>query len=115
ENLEIGRRSRVRVQLSHHKAAGQKNWGKVRESVARIEQARGAGIDVQADQYPYTASSTGLAVTIPNWAHEGGTAKLVERLRDPAVRQRIRTEETETGRAWDRIVIGRARHHSEYS
>ena len=114
ENLEIGRRSRVRVQLSHHKASGQRNWGKVRESVAAIEAARSAGVDVQADQYPYTASSTGLAVIIPNWVHEGGSAKLTERLRDPAVRTRIRDEETETGRAWDRIVIARARHHPEY-
>lgn len=115
ENLEIGRRSRARVQLSHHKASGQKNWGKVRESVARIEAARASGIDVQADQYPYTASSTGLAVTIPNWVHEGGSAKLTERLRDRGVRDRIRGEDTETGRAWDRIVIARARHHPEYS
>jgi N-acyl-D-amino-acid deacylase len=115
ENLEIARRSKVRVQLSHHKASGQKNWGRVKESVARIADARSAGLDVQADQYPYTASSTGLAVTIPNWAHEGGSAKLTERLRDPGVRRRIRDEETETGRAWDRIVIARARHHPEYS
>jgi len=115
ENLEIARRSKVRVQLSHHKASGQKNWGKVKESVARIAAARAEGVDVQADQYPYTASSTGLAVTIPNWAHEGGSARLTERLRDPAVRARIRSEETETGRAWDRIVIARARHHPEYS
>jgi len=115
ENLEIGRRSGVRVQLSHHKAAGQKNWGKVRESVKKIEAARSSGIDVQADQYPYTASSTGLSVTIPNWAHEGGSLKLVERLCDPAIRKRIKDEETETGRAWDRIVIARARHHAEYS
>ncbi len=115
ENLEIGRRSRVRVQLSHHKASGQKNWGKVKESVARIEAARRDGIDVQADQYPYTASSTGLAVTIPNWVHEGGSAKLTARLRDRAVRERVRGEETETGRAWDRIVIARARHRPEYS
>jgi len=115
ENLEIGRRSRVRVQLSHHKASGMKNWGKVKDSVAKIEAARGEGLDVQADQYPYTASSTGLAVTIPNWVHEGGSQKLTERLRDPAVRQRIRDEDTETGRAWDRIVIARARHRPEYS
>ena len=115
ENLEIGRRSRVRVQLSHHKASGQKNWGKVRGSVEKIEAARASGIDVQADQYPYTASSTGLAVTIPNWVHEGGSVRLTERLRDPAVRGRIRDEATETGRAWDRIVIARARHHPEYS
>ena len=103
------------MQLSHHKASGQKNWGRVKESVARIETARASGVDVQADQYPYTASSTGLAVTVPNWVHEGGSAKLTERLRDKAVRARIRDEETETGRAWDRIVIARARHHPEYS
>jgi len=115
ENIEIGRRSRVRVQLSHHKASGKPNWGKVKESVARIESARSEGVDVQADQYPYTASSTGLAVTIPNWVHEGGSAMLTARLRDPAVRRRLRDETTETGRAWDRIVIARARQHPEYS
>jgi N-acyl-D-amino-acid deacylase len=115
ENLEIGRRSGARVELSHHKAAGQKNWGKVQESTALIEKARASGVDVTADQYPYTASSTGLAVTIPNWVHEGGTAKMCERLRDPAVRARIRNEEVETGRAFDRIVIARARHHPDWA
>ena len=115
ENLEIGRRSRVRVELSHHKASGQKNWGKVKQSTELIERARGEGVDVTADQYPYTASSTGLAVTIPNWVHEGGTAKMCERLRDPAVRARIRNEEVETGRSFDRIVIARARHHPEWA
>ena len=115
ENIEIGRRSQVRVELSHHKASGQQNWGKVRDSAARIERARAAGVDVTADQYPYTASSTGLAVTIPNWVHEGGTVRMCERLRDGAVRARIRGEEVETGRAWDRIVIARARRHPEWS
>jgi len=115
ENLEIGRRSGVRVELSHHKASGKQNWGKVKESTALIERARAEGVDVTADQYPYTASSTGLAVTIPNWVHEGGTAKMCDRLRDPAVRERIRGEDVETGRAWDRIVIARARHHPEWA
>ena len=115
ENVEIGRRAGVRVELSHHKAAGQSNWGKVRESTASIERARAEGVDVTADQYPYTASSTGLAVTIPNWVHEGGTQRMCERLKDPAVRERIRGEEVETGRAWDRIVIARARHHAEWA
>jgi N-acyl-D-amino-acid deacylase len=115
ENIEIGRRSGVRVELSHHKASGQKNWGKVKDSTALIEQARGEGVDVTADQYPYTASSTGLAVTIPNWVHEGGTARMCERLRDPAVRTRIRNEDVETGRAFDRIVIARARLHPEWA
>lgn len=115
ENLEIGRRSAVRVQLSHHKASGRQNWGRVRESTARIERARAAGVDVIADQYPYTASSTGLAVTIPNWVHEGGSQALCERLRSAAVRGRIRDEYVETGRAWDRIVIARARHRPEWA
>ena len=115
ENLEIGRRSGVRVQLSHHKASGQRNWGRVRESTALIERARADGVDVIADQYPYTASSTGLAVTIPNWVHEGGSLALCERLRDPAVRARIRDEYVETGRAWDRIAIARARHRPEWA
>ena len=115
EGIEIGRRSGARVQLSHHKASGQRNWGKVRDSTARIESAQAEGVDVTADQYPYTASSTGLSATIPNWVHEGGTLAMVERLRDPAVRRRVRDEWTETGRAWDRIVIARARHHPEWS
>ena len=115
ENLEIGRRSNVRVQLSHHKASGPKNWGRVKRSTAKIEAAREAGLDVQADQYPYTASSTGLAVTIPNWVHEGGRLALCERLKDAAVRARIRDEYVETGRNWDRIVIARARRRPEYS
>ena len=115
ENLEIGRRSGVRVQLSHHKASGQRNWGRVRESTARIERALADGVDVTADQYPYTASSTGLAVTIPNWVHEGGSQALCERLRSAEVRARIRDEYVETGRAWDRIVIARARHRPEWA
>jgi len=115
ENLEIGRRSGVRVQLSHHKASQQRNWGKVRESTSLIERARSAGVDVIADQYPYTASSTGLAVTIPKWVHAGGAMKLCERLADPAVRVRIRDEYTETERRWSHIVIARARHEPEWA
>ena len=115
ENLEIGRRSGVRVQLSHHKASQKRNWGKVKESTAMIERAQQAGVDVIADQYPYTASSTGLAVTIPKWAHAGGSVALCERLKDPAVRQRIRGEYTETERNWAHIVIARAMHHPDWS
>ncbi|MEK6619835.1 MAG: D-aminoacylase [Chloroflexota bacterium] len=114
ENLEIARRSGVRLELSHHKASGRANWGKVEASTALVERAQASGIDVTADQYPYTASSTGLAVTIPTWAHEGGSLAMCERLRDPAVRRRIRGEYVETGRNWEAIVIARARHHAEY-
>jgi N-acyl-D-amino-acid deacylase len=115
EGIEIGRRSGARVQLSHHKAGGKKNWGRVKESTALIEKARDEGVDVTADQYPYTASSTGLGTVIPNWVHEGGPLAMVERLKDRAVRERIREEYVETGRAWDRIVIARAQKHPEWS
>jgi N-acyl-D-amino-acid deacylase len=115
EGIEIGRRSGARVELSHHKASGRKNWGRVKDSTALIEGARAEGLDVTADQYPYTASSTGLAVVIPNWAHEGGSLAMVERLRDRAVRTRIRDEYVETGRNWDAIVIARAAKHLEWS
>lgn len=115
EGIEIGRRSGARVELSHHKASGRRNWGSVRGSAALVERARADGVDVTADQYPYTASSTGLAVTIPNWAHEDGPLAMVERLREPAVRRRIRDERTETGRNWDAIVVARAQKHEEWS
>lgn len=115
EGIEIGRRSGVRVQLSHHKASGKANWGRVRESTALIERARAEGLDVTADQYPYTASSTGLAVTIPNWVHAGGPLAMVGRLRDESVRVRIRDERVETGRNWAAIVIARAAKHPEWS
>lgn len=113
EAIAVGRRSGARVELSHHKAAGRANWGRVKRSLAMIAAAREDGVAVVADQYPYTASSTGLSVVVPGWAHEGGTAALVERLRDPDVRRRIREEATETERRWDAIVIARARQHRE--
>jgi N-acyl-D-amino-acid deacylase len=89
EALAVGRRAGVRVQLSHHKAAGKQNWGKVHQSIAMIEQARVEGVIVGADQYPYVASATGLSTAIPGWAHEGGVAQMVARLRDPGTRRRI--------------------------
>lgn len=66
EALRIGHESGVRVQISHHKAAGKKNWGRVRESIRLIEQARAEGLDVTADQYPYTSGSTMLAAVLHN-------------------------------------------------
>jgi N-acyl-D-aspartate/D-glutamate deacylase len=72
EALEIGRRAAVPVQISHHKASGRANWGRVRESLARIEAARAAGQDVTADQYPYTAGSTVLQAVVQNAALQSG-------------------------------------------
>jgi N-acyl-D-amino-acid deacylase len=75
------------VQLSHHKAMGRANWGKVRDSLALLERANAAH-DVLADQYPYTAGSTTLLALLPGWALDGGVAALRSRLADPAARER---------------------------
>jgi len=90
EAISIGERSGAWVQVHHLKAAGNRNWGKVGEALARIERARGRRVDVEADQYPYTASSTGLATVLPDWVNAGGTDSLLARLERPAVRDTLR-------------------------
>lgn len=90
EALRIGREAGVGVQLSHHKAAGRFNWGKTKRTLAMVEDARRAGLDVHSDVYPYTAGSTVLsALFVPLWAFEGDQNAILERLRDPAIRPRI--------------------------
>ena len=111
EALTIGERAQIRVQLSHHKAAGKRNWGKVNASLAKIEQARARGVHVCADQYPYVASSTGLSTVIPDWAHEGGWGKMVERLRDPEERKRIASEMRVARPGWENPAVDSGWHN----
>ncbi len=92
EAVQIGRRSGVRVQVSHLKAAGLPNWGKQVAALDLIEGARVAGVDVLADAYPYTAYSTSISIFLPAWAADGGREALLERLADPSVRKRMRLE-----------------------
>jgi len=82
ETLSIGREAGVPVQISHHKACGQRNWGKVKNTLEMIRLAREEGMDVTADQYPYAATSTSLSIFLPNWAHDGGDKAMLERIRD---------------------------------
>ncbi|MCC6875929.1 MAG: D-aminoacylase [Sandaracinaceae bacterium] len=90
ETLRIGREANVSVQISHHKAAGRFNWGKVERTLRMVEEARAEGLDVHSDVYPYTAGSTVLsAMFVPLWAFEGSQEQLLERLRDPATRERM--------------------------
>ncbi len=90
EAIEIGRRARCRVQVSHLKLLGPPVWGRSGEALGLIESAREEGIDVWADQYPYTASGSSITGSlIPRWALEGGNARLVQRLRDPELRDRL--------------------------
>jgi len=89
EALEIGRRAHIPIILTHHKAIGRQMWGKSVVTLHMVDSARLAGTDVMIDQYPYTASSTSLDVLVPPWALAGGTAKLRERMTNPALKDSI--------------------------
>src|SRR5439155_209506 len=92
EAIRVGHEADVPVQISHLKAAGRPNWGKVAEALALIDAANSDGLDVMADVYPYTASSTTLRTLLPDWTLEGGIDAMLARLRDPDARARIRRE-----------------------
>jgi N-acyl-D-amino-acid deacylase len=112
EALEIGREAGIPVQISHHKAVGRANWGRVEQSLACLEAARAAGQDVTCDQYPYVATSTSLRTLIPKWAHEGGTEALLARLADSQAVARIQAElraEYPEEDAWERIFVSEVR------
>ncbi len=98
EATRIGREAQIPVEIWHLKAAGKANWGKMPQIVARIEAARAAGVDVSANTYAYTAWFNTFSAFVPPWAHDGGDEKLVERLKDPAMRARIRKDMTSTGK-----------------
>lgn len=100
EALTIGSRAGLPVHISHHKAAGRMHWGKVRKTLATIDAVRSRGQDVTCDQYPYTAGSTMLSVVIPPWAHKGGVEKLLQRLRDPDARERMKRDMEEELPGW---------------
>jgi N-acyl-D-amino-acid deacylase len=101
EAFRIGREAKIPVEIWHLKAAGKSNWGRMPQIVARIEQARKSGVDVAADTYAYTAGFNSFSAIIPPWAHDGGDKKLIERLKDPATRARIRKEMETAGGKWN--------------
>ncbi len=92
EAIRVGREGELPVQVSHVKAAGRPNWGKVADALALIDAARAEGLDVMADVYPYTASSTTVRTLLPDWALEGGVEAMIRRVGDPETRTRIRRE-----------------------
>jgi N-acyl-D-aspartate/D-glutamate deacylase len=104
EAIEIGGKSGVPVEISHHKAAGRANWGKVKRTLKLIDEARSRGVDVTCDVYPYLAGSTGLDAVLPPHYWEGGVDRLVERLKDPETRRRLRREMMKGGRGWSSML-----------
>jgi N-acyl-D-aspartate/D-glutamate deacylase len=92
EAIAVGERAGVRVDIIHLKIADQQYWGRMSEVIGLIEAARRRGVDVQANAYPYTRGNNNLSSIIPPWAHEGGAAKMLERLKDPAQRTRLKAD-----------------------
>jgi dihydroorotase/N-acyl-D-amino-acid deacylase len=101
EALRIGREAHIPVEIWHIKVAGKNNWGRMPQVVAKINQARAHGSDISANTYAYTAWFNSMSAFVPPWAHDGGDAKLIERLRDPATRARIRKELEAPSGDWD--------------
>jgi N-acyl-D-amino-acid deacylase len=92
EAIRIGKKSGVRVEVSHLKAMGKNNWGRGKEALLKLEKARQAGVDIAADQYPYEATSTSLTALVPPWAHAGGVDELLKRLASPETAGRLQAE-----------------------
>jgi len=93
ETIRIGEEGGLPTQVTHHKVIGKAYWGQSTETLRLVDEARARGVDVTIDQYPYTASATSVqAALMPAWALEGGRARILERLRDPQTRARIKAE-----------------------
>jgi N-acyl-D-amino-acid deacylase len=110
EAVTISRKAGIPLEISHLKSSGVANWGKVAPALEAVARARQAGVNVQADQYPYTASSTTLTSFLPGWAMDGGVPALLERLRAPTQVERLAVElNGRVGKAlWpERMVIAR--------
>lgn len=99
EAIEIGDKAKVSVQVSHLKAAGKRNWGKVKDALEMMEEWKDK-VEVTCDAYPYTASSFGLAAMLPPWMRGGGNEKLVDRLKDPEVRKKMKKQMMEGISGW---------------
>jgi N-acyl-D-amino-acid deacylase len=106
EAIRIGEEAGVGVQISHVKASGKENWSKIDAALRLFETARARGVDVLGDVYPYNAGSTKLDNMMPTWAHDGGLAKLLERLADRATRRRIVEECLIDGERWGTVSQG---------
>ncbi len=101
ETFRIGREAHIPIEIFHLKASGKSNWGNAPLVIHAIEAARAQGIDVAADTYAYTAWENNFSAFIPPWAHDGGNEALVVRLKDPAMRARIRQDMTTPSKDWD--------------
>jgi N-acyl-D-amino-acid deacylase len=106
EVFEIARRANIPAEIWHFKTAYKKNWGRMPEMLQRIADARRRGLKITADVYPYVAGSTSLSACLPPWALEGGTDKMIARLKDSPTRDRLKKEITTDSKDWENIYLG---------
>lgn len=106
EVFQIARRAQIPVEIWHLKTAYKKNWGRMAEVLAKIRRAHAAGLDITADIYPYIAGSTSLSACLPPWALEGGSEKMLARLRDAKIRERLKKEVSTDSKDWENIYLG---------
>ena len=105
ELIKIARTAHVHGEVYHFKAAGNANWGKMSQAIARIDEERAKGLDISANMYPYTAGATGLDAAMPPWVQEGGLDAWIKRLKDPATRAKVAKEMREPTNAWENLLI----------
>lgn len=105
ELLTISRRANIPANIYHLKAAGEQNWRKLGQVIAMVEAAQAEGLRITADMYPYTAGATGLDAAMPPWVQEGGLQAWKERLRDPAIRARVRREMRTPTDEWESLYL----------
>jgi N-acyl-D-amino-acid deacylase len=105
ELLRISKEADIPAEIYHIKAAGQSNWGKADAMLAKIEDARKAGLKITADMYTYTAAGTGLDACLPPWTEDGGYPDLFRRLRDPATREKIAAEVRTPSDKWENLYL----------
>ncbi|MBC8029909.1 MAG: D-aminoacylase [Pyrinomonadaceae bacterium] len=106
EVFQIAREARIPVEIWHLKTAYKKNWGRMPQVLAKIRKARALGLDITADVYPYIAGSTALSASLPPWVLEGGTEKMLARLRDTRIRQQLKKEIPTDSKDWENIYLG---------
>jgi N-acyl-D-amino-acid deacylase len=105
ELLRISKEAGIPAEIYHIKAAGQSNWGKADAMLAKIEDARKAGLKITANMYTYTAAGTGLDACLPPWTEDGGYPALFKRLRDPATREKIAAEVRTPSDKWENLYL----------
>jgi len=105
ELIRIAREANVPAEIYHLKAAGEQNWPKMEQVIARIEAARAEGLQITADMYNYPAGATGLDAAMPPWVQEGGLREWIRRLKDPAIRARVRREMATPTNAWESLYL----------